>query len=130
MDANSTDRRSRGGQPGNTNASLRHGFYRRATLTAHSLELLEDSEAVGGPEGVASLIDILRMEIMRLVESNDYKREVLAALAKALTSAELARYRMTGGDDKHDAMAALDSVLNDVRHAQEARDGRHPPTSP
>lgn len=122
MDATADPPRKRGGQPGNANA-VRHGLFRRAKLTQHQLDLLEDSRAEGG---VADIVAMLRVEIVRLIESGAYKHEVLAALAKALFIGALAEHKLTGGDDKRDAMAALDAVLADVRQAEEARDAARP----
>jgi hypothetical protein len=105
--------RKRGGQAGNTNA-LTHGFYRKAKLTAHALSLIALAREHGN---IADDIDLLRVEIARLIESGDYDPRALAALAKVLITAELARHRITGGDDKRDMMSALDAVLADVNRA-------------
>lgn len=111
--------RKRGGQPGNTNA-LRHGFYSRALLSRHTRELLEGAQALRGELSVSDEIDVLRVAIARLLESGDLMPFELAALANALVKAELARAKLSGTPAANSAMAALDTVLADVRAAAAA----------
>ncbi len=114
--------RRRGGQPGNSNA-LKHGAYARAHLTPHTVELLDAVTADRGR--LIDVVDILRVEMVRLVEEGDYKRMDLAALAQALIKASLADMKMSGGSAEDEAMHALDAVLADVRAAETQRDERH-----
>jgi hypothetical protein len=103
--------RRRGGQPGNTNA-LRHGFYARASLTLHTRELLgHASEAT-----LQDDIDMLRVEIARLIERGDYDPQHLAALSRALTAAVTAEAKLS--KPQADALgSAVENVLRDVLEA-------------
>lgn len=107
-------KRQRGAQPGNTNA-LRHGAYARAKLTAHTLELLADAKG----RSPADLCDLLWVEILRCLESGDYDPRNVAALATALTRAELAAMRLAGTDADTKLTNAIQNALADVARAQE-----------
>ena len=111
------EKRRRGGQPGNQNART-HGFYARAKLSAERLRLLTEAREHGS---VADDIALMRTEIARLIADSggDYDRGELAALARALISAESLHYKLTGGADRDRLLAALDSVLADVTGAIE-----------
>lgn len=101
--------RKPGGQPGNGNA-IRHAVYARASLTAHTRELLEFAPQ----QGIDAEIDLLRVEIIRLVERGDYNARDLAALMRVLIDAELARQRL-GAGAKAAADSAVDKVLADIQ---------------
>lgn len=109
-------RRRRGAQPGNSNAR-KHGFYAAARLTAQQAELLARARAGASLDDD---IDLLRVEMARLVTSGDYDPRAVAALATAVTRAELARHRITGADDRAAMMSALRSVLSDLEGAANA----------
>jgi hypothetical protein len=111
--------RKRGGQPGNSNA-LRHGFYSRALVSKHTRELLEGARALRGELTVSDEIDVLRVAIARLLESGDLMPFELAALAQALIKANLAEQKLSGTAAANPAMAALDTVMADVRAAAAA----------
>lgn len=102
-------RRRRGAQPGNTNART-SGFFARAKLTAHSRELF----GLVGEGSLEDDIDLLRVEMARLVESGDYDPRALAALARALSAHALAAARLTRRDDRDHMNDALNLVLADV----------------
>lgn len=108
-----------GGQPGNTNA-IRHALYARASLTAHTRELLELAPGAGLDDD----IDLLRVEIARLVEQREYNPRDLAALMRAVVDAELARQKLGAS-----AAAAMDSamatVLDDIRTAFSTPETEH-----
>lgn len=109
-----TQPRNRGAQPGNRNA-LRHGFYSQAKLGAERLRQMEASRTGGSSR---DLVDLLRVELFRLVSVGDYDPFALAAVARALVAAELAAYRITGGNEKQAVYDALDAVLADVERSR------------
>ena len=111
--------RSRGAQPGNTNA-LVHGFYAKARLSVRDIELLAAAKANPDADG-SELLDVLRMIMARQIEAGGYNLDEVTALANVILKACLARHRISGGDDKRDAQAALDAVLADVRAADSDR---------
>lgn len=111
-------RRRRGAQPGNTNA-LKHGFYGRARLTAHTLELLEQAREHGA---LADDVALLRVEMARLVSSGDYDPRALAALARAIAAHEAAIARL-GAPERNQLTNAVENVLADVLALKEDRHG-------
>lgn len=102
--------RRQGAQPGNQNASLAE----RAKLTAHTRELLAVTpDGTDHPAALQGDIDLLRVEMFRLVEAGDYDPRALAALARALAThvalaAKLSTTQTTALE------AATDNVLADV----------------
>lgn len=107
--------RRRGGQPGNTNA-LRHGFYARAQLSVRRRQL----HGFAHEATLQDDVDMLRVEIARLIEAGDYDPHALAALSRALTAAVTAEAKLTKPQaDK--LTEAVDNVLRDVLEAGGAR---------
>lgn len=116
--ATPTQSRQRGAQPGNTNART-HGFYARLELTDKQRQLLDATDDVTSGD----VVDMLRVELFRLIEVRDYDPRALAALARALWDGERTRHRITNADDKNAVRDALTAVLADVERAREARHG-------
>lgn len=113
--------RRRGGQPGNTNA-LKHGFYARAQVTRHTVDLLELARQHGS---IDDDTDLLRTAIARLVEQGDYDGKELAALARALFTAESLRLKLSP-EEHAQGIGALEDVLKDVRQLEEHIHGATP----
>lgn len=109
-----TEPRKRGAQPGNQNARQR-SFDHLLNLTDKELQLLDEATGLRDTD----VIDLLRFELLRLISLRDFDHRALAALAKAIATAQLTQHKITGGDDRKDMFAALDAVLADVRRAQE-----------
>ena len=106
--------RSRGAQPGNTNASALRGLYSRANLTAHSLELLGLAREHGS---IDDDIDAMRMLLARLFEDPNIDLRAVSRLAQVLVNAEFARHRMSGTADHQDALDAIEETMAGLRSA-------------
>ena len=107
-------KRSRGAQPGNTNA-LRHGFYSR---NLHQLEL-DDLDQVAG-EDMDSEIALLRSLIRRTVELSDGVESLEVAIkllnsigmnAQHLSAIIYKRHMLAGNTDSRVAEALNDVLL-------------------
>lgn len=105
--------RARGGQPGNTNA-VSHGLYARAKLTAATTELLRASASESLGDAVRGDIDILRVEMARMIVGGEYSPKDLAQLARAV-AAHVSVLARVQGPAKDTFMDAVDAVLADVR---------------
>lgn len=103
-------RRRPGAQPGNRNAAL----FERAKLTAHTRELLAVAPDGGDqPAALQADIDLLRVEMVRMVANGDYDARALAAVARAIATHTALVARLSATESSA-LDGAVDNVLADV----------------
>ncbi|MBM4389310.1 MAG: hypothetical protein FJ088_16365 [Deltaproteobacteria bacterium] len=103
-----TQKRTRGGQPGNQNART-HGFYSK-TLTPEQQEALQDAAVV---DGIDQEIAVLRVKIASILENAPQNIDVLI-LAMSLLARLLQTKQLIDKKDQHKLGEAFQNVLRNI----------------
>jgi len=106
--------RTRGAQPGNTNA-LKHGFYSRA-LDRLSREDLTQARALDATD-LSEEIALQRARLLRLLAREKYKTDdydMLVRVTGQITRSVIAHFAMRGGAADR-LIDATNTVLDDMR---------------